>query len=88
MKNEKNRVLKYEKKYLRINKLLKKLDKDLDSYLKLSEDLKDLSDYYDKDWMVDYDNSDEKANILSQDALWDMFQLDREVKDRMKDIID
>jgi len=87
MKNEEKRIKKLEKKYLKVNKLLKKLEKDLDNYMFIQKDLQELSDYYNNDWVNDYDNSKVEANILSQDALWDMFELNVNVRKQMKDII-
>ncbi len=87
MKKEINRVIKYEKKYLKINKLLNKLEKDLNNYVNLSSDITDLSNYYENEWINDYDNSDIEANILSQDTLWDMFDLNMNIRKQMKEIV-
>ncbi|MBP5684164.1 MAG: DUF4298 domain-containing protein [Bacilli bacterium] len=87
MKNEEKRIKKFEKKYLKVNKLLSKLEKDLDNYMIMQKDIQELSDYYDNDWVDDYDNSTIEANILSQDALWDMFELNVNVRKQMKGII-
>ncbi len=87
MKNDEKKVKKFEKKYLKINKLLNKLEKDLDNYLFVQKDIKELSDYYNNEWVNDYDNCTIEANILSQDALWDMFELNVNVRKQMKEII-
>ena len=53
----------------------------------MQKDIQELSDYYSNDWMNDYDNCNIEANILSQDALWDMFELNVNVRKQMKEII-
>ena len=73
-----------------------RLDRALDDYLEFLPDLEELETYYSsKEWKQDFEDdedgklpSDLKRGVLSEDGLFDFFQENNDLNDKMRSITD
>ena len=88
------RIRNMEIRLNRADSLLAEMERVLDAYEKTQEDLRVLSEYYfSKLWREDLAADEEGAlpselnrGVLSEDAIYDVLERNKELKDRMRDM--
>lgn len=86
------RITKMEEKLDRIQSVLEKLSSSLEEYRSISKDIKDLEKYYTgKNWKEDLKLDEEgklpkdlKRGVLSEDAIYDLLNLDKEISSQLQ----
>ena len=86
-----SRVEEYESKLDRVTMALSELDAALDEYQRVRGDLDDLREYLDSgQWRKDYEADergdlpkDLKRGVLTEDAIWDLLEREKEIRDRL-----
>ena len=86
----KDRIMKNEERLDNIIETIKDVNKSLDEFDSIDEDLKELNKYYgSKSWLNDLKKYDEgnfkniKAGVLSEDAVWNTLEDLNDLIDRM-----
>ncbi len=89
----KNRITENEKRLDKISKVVNELEKSLDAFEEIKDDLEELNKYYgSKEWLKDKDDFEKgkikrvKAGVLSEDAVWDLDEQIAELKKKFKEI--
>ena len=84
-------VIDNEKRLNRIKRVIDRLNKDIDSFNNIEEDIKLLNDYYgSNEWYTDIKNFDNgiygniNAGVLSEDGIWNTLEEYKELKDLFK----
>lgn len=93
--NNKKRIIYYEKIFDNANTAANQMEKALDAYEKIQNDLKALEKYYtSSEWKEDYDTdekglfpSDLKRGILSQDGIDSLLEKFSHIKNRLKNLV-
>ena len=96
MKETVERVKAMEERFDRVLHAVTMLSAALDHYAETQADIVELERYYDsKDWLQDFaaDEAgqlpdDLKRGVLSEDGLWDLLSDNREMKERMKELLE
>ena len=86
------RITEMEEKLDRIQSVLEKLSSSLEEYRSISKDIKDLEKYYTgKNWKEDLKLDEEgklpkdlKRGVLSEDAIYDLLNLDKEISSQLQ----
>ena len=73
---------------------VKKLEEALDGYEEAQSAIRSLETYYDsEEWMKDFSDDEQgrlpkelKRGVLSEDAIWNLLEENRDLKERMKGI--
>ena len=85
-----SRVEEYESKLDRATMVLSELDAALEEYERVKGDLDDLREYLDSgQWREDFEADergelpeDLKRGVLTEDAIWDLLEREKEIKER------
>ena len=84
-------VIDNEKRLNRIKRVIDRLNKDIDSFNSIEEDIKLLNEYYgSNEWYLDIKNYDNgiygniNAGVLSEDGIWNTLEEYKELKDLFK----
>ena len=89
------RIRQMERQLDRASLAVKKLEKTLRQYEQVQEDIQVLSNYYgSEEWKLDF-TADEadllpqnlKRGVLSEDAVWNLLEENRELKTRMAKMV-
>lgn len=86
------RITEMEERLDRIQSVLEKLSSSLEEYRSISKDIKDLEKYYTgKNWKEDLKLDEEgklpkdlKRGVLSEDAIYDLLNLDKEISSQLQ----
>ena len=86
-----SRVEEYESKLDRATMVLTELEAALEEYERVKGDLDDLREYLDSgQWREDYEADergelpeDLKRGVLTEDAIWDLLEREKEIKERL-----
>ena len=86
------RITEMEEKLNRVQSVLEKLNESLEEYESVSKDIKDLEKYYiGKNWKEDLKLDEEgklpkdlKRGVLSEDAVYDLLDLNKEISTKLK----
>ena len=88
------RIMQMERCLDRASQVVMRLSAALDEYAEAQDALCQLSDYYGSDaWQQDFDDdsksllpTDLKRGVLSEDAVWNLLEDVRDLKERMRNI--
>ncbi|MCR4890416.1 MAG: DUF4298 domain-containing protein [Ruminococcus sp.] len=89
------RIMDMECRFDRVQSALSELQKSVEAYSDVLDDIAGLDDYYSGDWRSDF-SADEngelpaglKRGVLSEDGLWNFFEENRELREQMQDLCD
>ena len=90
------RIMQMERCLDRASQAVMRLSAALDEYTEAQDALRQLSDYYGSDaWKQDFNDDskgllphDLKRGVLSEDAVWNLLEDVRDVKERMAGLLD
>ena len=86
------RIAVFEYKYNEVSQALADLDMALDSWANVKDWLDELREYQDSgQWMKDFEADergelpkDLRRGVLTEDALWDLLEVAKKIKERMR----
>ena len=89
------RIVGMERRFDRVQSALHELQKSVEAYSDVLDDIAELNDYYSGDWRSDF-SADEngelpaglKRGVLSEDGLWNFFEENRELREKMENLCD
>lgn len=93
-KEQIRRIAGMERRLTRASAALKRLSSALDKYEEAQEDFAALSDYYGSDlWKQDFADDeagrlpqDLKRGVLSEDSIWNLFEDNKELQEKIRNI--
>ena len=93
-KEQIRRIAGMERRLTRASAALKRLSSALDKYEEVQEDFAALSDYYGSDmWKQDFADDeagrlpqDLKRGVLSEDGIWNLFEDNKELQEKIRNI--